>query len=211
MDSIVLGVIALVVGAVVAAYGARAFYLLLPLWGFVTGFLLGGQVIAGLLNEGLFATIGGWLLGFVVGAVFAVLAGLWWWAAVVILMAVVGYEVGSGLLIAIGMDPGFLTAAVGVAAAIALAILAIVLDGPTLLIAAVTAFGGSAFVVGGVYLVFGRITVAQFKDGPLGALSDHTIGLVVWLGLGLVSLGFQYLDTRRVGQEPIERARYRFG
>jgi hypothetical protein len=210
VQSIVLGMIAVIVGVLVAAYGARGFFVLLPFFGFVVGFELGGQVMASLFGEGMFATVLGWTLGFVVGLLFAVLAGLWWWAAVVILMGVVGYEIGSGLLIAIGLDPGLLTAAAGLAVAVVLAIAAIILDAPTLLVAAVTAFGGAAYAVAGFYLMFGQITVTELKEGPLGALEGKWVALIVWLGLGVIAFGFQWLDTRRIGYERIERGRYRY-
>ncbi len=211
MDSFLLGLAAIVVGALIAAYGTRGFFILLPLFGFVVGFTLGAQVVANLFGDGMLATVTGWLLGFIVGLVFGALAGLWWWAAVVILMGAVGYEIGSGLLIAIGLDPGLLTAAAGLALAVVLAVAAVVLDAPTVLVALVTAFGGAAYVVGGFYLVFHQITVAELKDGPLGALDGKPIGLVLWLVVGAIAFAFQYIDTRRVGYERIERGRYRYG
>lgn len=211
MDNLLLGLVAIVVGGLVAAFGARGFFLLLPLFGFVLGFLLGGQVVSAILGEGLFATTLGWVLGVIAGLAFAVLAGLWWWAAIVILFGVVGYEIGSGLLIAVGLEAGLITLLAGLAVGIVLAGAAIVLDAPTLLVVAVTAFGGSAYAIAGAYLVLGRITVGQLEDGPIGALSGHPLGLVAWVVLGLVALGFQYVDTRRVGFELIERGRYRYG
>jgi hypothetical protein len=207
---ILLGIIAIVVGALIAAYGTRGFFVLLPVFGFVIGFLLGAQVITAIIGDGVFATVLSWVAGFVVALLFAVLAGLWWWAAVVILFGVIGFDIGSGVLIAIGLDPGLITWLAGIAVGIALAVVAIVLDAPALLVAAVTALGGAAYVVAGFFLVFGQITSTALKDGPLGSLADHPIGLVAWLAIGFVAFGFQYLDTRRIGYEAIERSRYRY-
>lgn len=211
MQSILLGMVAVVIGVLIAAYGARAFFVLLPFFGFLIGFSLGAQLIAQLFGDGMLATVLGWVLGFIVAILFAVLSWLWWWAAVVILFGVVGYEIGSGLLVAIGLDPGLLTAAAGLAVGIVLAIIAIVLDAPTLLVAAVTAFGGAAYAVAGFYLMFGQITVAELQDGPLGSLDGKPVGLIIWLGLGVLALAFQWFDTRRIGYERIERSRYRYG
>src|SRR4029077_2750663 len=127
------------------AYGARGFYLLLPLFGFIVGFLLGAQVVAALVGDGVFATVLSWVVGFIVAVGFAALAGLWWWAAVLILFAVVGFDVGRGLLLAVGGDPGLLTWLAGVVVAIAFAVVAIVADAATLLVVAVTALGGAAY------------------------------------------------------------------
>ncbi len=140
------------------------------------------------------------------------LAGLWWWAAVVILFGVVGYELGYGVLVAIGFnDPGLLPFIAGLAVGIVLAALAVVLDAPTLLVALVAAFGGAAYVVAGLYLILNQITVDQLKDGPIGALNGKPLALVAWVGLGAIAFAFQYFDTRRVGFETIERSRYRYG
>jgi hypothetical protein len=209
--NLILGLVAIIVGLLIAAYGTRGFFLLLPLFGFVVGFLLGGQVVTELFGDGLFATALGWLVGFVVGLGFAVLAGLWWWAAVAVLFGVVGYELGSGVLIAIGLDPGFVTAVVGVVVGVGLAVLAIALDAPTLLVAAVTAFGGAAYAVAGLFLVLRQVTVDALQEGPIGSLEGHTLGLIVWLALGAVAFGFQSVDTRRRAIEGIDRSRYLVG
>ncbi len=210
MDRLLIGLIAIGVGALVAAYGARGFFVLLPLFGFIVGFGVGAQIVTNLFGDGIFATVTSWGVGFVFAIVFAVLAGLWWWAAVVILFGVVGYELGSGVLIAIGLDQGFITFIAGLVVGLALAVLALVLDAPTMLVAAVSAFGGAAYVVAGLYLILNQITIQQLKDGPLGALDGHPLALVAWLALGGVGLIYQYIDTRRVGLEAIERSRYRY-
>ncbi len=210
MERLLVGLIAVGVGALIAAYGARGFFLLLPLFGFIVGFGVGAQIVTAIFGDGFFSTLTSWVAGFIVGAVFAVLAGLWWWAAVVILFGVVGYELGSGLLIAIGLDPGLITFIAGLVVGVGLAVIAIVLDAPTLLVAAVTALGGSAYLVAGVYLLLDQITVQQLQNGPLGALDGKPVGLVVWLALSAIGFGFQYLDTRRIGFEAIERSRYRY-
>jgi hypothetical protein len=205
-QALILGLVAIVVGALVSAYGARGFFLLLPLWGFVAGFLLGAQLVAGLLGEGLLATVAGWAMGFVVGAGFALLASLWWWASIVILSGTVGYLVGSGLLAAIGLDPGLLTVAAGLALGAVFAVGAIALDVPTLLVAGLTALGGAAYVIGGAYLVLGQMTVEQLREGPLGALEGRPLALLGWLALAIVALGYQWLDMRRARFEAFSRA-----
>ena len=81
VDRLLLGLFAIAVGALIAGYGARGFFLLLPLFGFVVGYLVGAQVVANLFGDGVFATLTSWVAGLVVALVFALLAGLWWWAA----------------------------------------------------------------------------------------------------------------------------------
>jgi hypothetical protein len=210
VDTIILGLIAIGIGALIAFYGTRSFFILLPVFAFVAGFLFGAEAIAAILGEGLFASVLGWIFGLVVGVVFAVISYLWWWAAVVLLMGIVGYNIGYGLLVAIGIDPGFVPAAAGVALALVFAIAAVVLDVPAMLVTVVTGLGGAAYAVAGAYLLFGQITLQQLQDTPLGALEGKPIGLVVWLVVAVLGIGFQVLDLRRIAFERIDRSSYRY-
>src|SRR6476619_963979 len=91
LEGFLLGIIALAVGAAFTFYGFKFFLILLPLWAFVAGFAAGAQAMAVLFGEGFLSTVLGWVIGFLTGAVFAVLSYLWFWAAVVILGLAVGY------------------------------------------------------------------------------------------------------------------------
>ncbi len=68
------GLIGTMFGVILAFFGYRLFLILLPIWGFFFGFLLGADTIHHLFNQGLFVTVTGWVVGFIVGAIFAVLA-----------------------------------------------------------------------------------------------------------------------------------------
>ena len=61
--------------------GYRFFLFLLPIWGFFGGFVLGSSAIEALFNTGLFATVTGWVVGFVVGAIFALTSYFFYAAA----------------------------------------------------------------------------------------------------------------------------------
>ena len=73
------------------------------------------------------------------------------------------------------------------------------------------AFGGAAYAVAGLYLVLNQITVDQLKDGPIGALNGKPPRSSLWVVMGAIAFVIQYIDTRRVGFETIERSRYRYG
>jgi hypothetical protein len=64
----------------------------------------------------------------------------------------------------------------------------------------------AAYVIGGAYLVLGQITVAQLRDGPLGALEGRPLALLGWLALAVVAFGYQWLDMRRARFEAFSRA-----
>ena len=73
-----MGLIALLVGLAVCFNGYRWFLILLPIWGFFFGFGLGAQTLQAILGVGFVATVTSWVLGFLVGLVFAVLSYLFW-------------------------------------------------------------------------------------------------------------------------------------
>jgi hypothetical protein len=201
MEQIVLGLVAMVIGGLVAGYGVRAFFVLLPLFGFLWGASTGTQAVQYLVGDGAFATVLSWVAGLALGAALAIVAGLFYWAAIVILAAGVGATVASGILIAIGFEPGLLTFVVGLAAGAALALLAILIDAPTLLVALLTAFGGMAYAVAGAYVLLGQVTREELAAGAVAALRDQPLGFIAWLALGAIALGFQLLEARARGVE----------
>ena len=77
-----MATIALMFGLVMVFSGYRLFLFLLPIWGFFAGFFLGAQTIHYLFDVGLFATVTGWVVGFFVGLIFAVLSYLFYFLAV---------------------------------------------------------------------------------------------------------------------------------
>src|SRR5512137_206617 len=85
------GMIALLFGLVLAFAGYRLFLILLPIWGFFFGFGLGAQSIQALFGDAFLATITSWVVGFIVAAVFAILAYLFYVAAVAIASFSLGY------------------------------------------------------------------------------------------------------------------------
>src|SRR5512136_2012408 len=114
------GLIGILFGLVLCFAGYRFFLILLPIWGFFFGFAFGAQTIQALFNQGPFTTVTSWVVGFVVALVFAVLAYLFYIAAVAIIAGSLGYSVAVGLLMAIGLQMGFIVWLIGIVAAIAL-------------------------------------------------------------------------------------------
>jgi hypothetical protein len=74
--------IALFFGMVVVFNGYKLFLVLLPIWGFIFGFVFGAQTMEALFGVGFLATVTSWVVGFVVGAVFAVLSYLFYIVAI---------------------------------------------------------------------------------------------------------------------------------
>jgi len=95
--TLVLAILALVIGLAFAFGGWRFFLILLPLWGFLVGFQLGAEAWMAISpNDGTFATVLSWVIGFVLAVVFAVLSYFFYYAAIAIMAGTVGYAVGAG-------------------------------------------------------------------------------------------------------------------
>ena len=72
------GLIGIMFGLALCFAGYRLFLVLLPIWGFFFGLALGAQTVQAIFGEAFLATITSWVVGFIVGGVFAVLAYLFY-------------------------------------------------------------------------------------------------------------------------------------
>ena len=117
---ICVSILALIIGALALLAGYRLFLLLLPIWGFFAGFALGAQATVMLFGGGFLATVTGWIIGFVVGIIFALLSYLIYIVGVALLSAAFGYFLGAGLML-LFLDPGLIVTLVGLAGAVVMA------------------------------------------------------------------------------------------
>ena len=196
MEAFLVGLVGVIVGTLVAVFGVRVFFLLLPAWGFIAGFVAGAGAVSAILGEGFAATVLGWGTGIGLGVLFAILAGVFFWASILILAGTVGWALVTGLLLAVGMDPGLLPFLAGLAGAAALVVLAIVIDAPTVYVAVLTSLGGTAYAVAGALLMLGRLGLADLDGGPIAAMRGYPIAALAWLARGALALGNQLLEAR---------------
>lgn len=195
-EALAVGLIGIGAGSLLAMFGVRFFWILLALWGALVGFLAGADIAASLLGVGFLATIAGWVAGIAGAILLGLLAGAAYWAAVVVISGGIGYAVGSGVLLMLGVDPGLVTAAAGLALAAVLIGAAIVLRVPVVLVAVLTSFGGVGYAIVGGLLVLGRIGLADLQGGALGALADRPLAVLAWLGLGATACAYQVVVAR---------------
>lgn len=198
-QTLIIGLIALLLGLAFCFAGYRFFRLLMPFWGFFVGFGIGAQVIASLFGGHFLATIVGWIFGIIVGLIFAALAYTFFTLAVALLGASVGYWIGTGAMSALGYGHnGFLTVLVGVAVAIVLAVLIIALNLPKFLIIFSTALGGASTILTGVLLLLGRISIAELQYGTIAAfVRSSTFWTVIWLILAIAGIITQINSTQK--------------
>ncbi len=104
LEGLLLGALAIAIGLAFCFWGFRVFLILLPIWGFFAGFVLGANGIDYLFGEGFLATTTGWVVGFLLGLLFAVLSYLYYWVAVILLGGALGYQLTLGLLHWIGFE-----------------------------------------------------------------------------------------------------------
>lgn len=197
MSSLVLGVLAVVVGAVFCFRGAAAMRLVLALWGAFAGLNLGAAAVSALTGDGYLATAAGWIVGALVAAVFAALAYLYYAVAITVAMASVGFALGLGAAGAVGIAHDWVAVVIGVAAGALVAGLALAVDLPSLILIAVSVLGGALVTVAGTMLLADRIDAVQLRAGELSA---HLTGW--WYGLYLALLlagGVVQLRSLRTG------------
>lgn len=198
LETLLIGLLALLLGAAFCIAGYRFFRILIPIWGFFAGFFWGAEGVTAFFGGGFLATVTGWVIGLVVGLVIAGLAYLFYYAAVVILGGSVGYWIGVGLMAAIGFSPyGFFAVVVGLVVGVALALLIILLNLPKILIIVISALGGASIIVGGFLLIIQKISLADFSYGAVYAFIHNSwFWIIAWLVLAGAGMYAQWRTSQ---------------
>lgn len=195
LELLCAALIAFLFGLTLCFAGYKFFLVLLPIWGFFFGLWLGADTMQALFGVGAFATVTSWVVGFVVGAVFAVLSYLFYMVAVAIIAGSLGYFVAVGLLEAIGLNMGFLVWLVGIVAAIALAIVVLRFNIQKWVIIIATAVLGAAVVFGGFFVLFNPW--ANLMQNPIKAmLSQSPLLWILTLALAVFGVVVQLRNSR---------------
>jgi Domain of unknown function (DUF4203) len=194
-----IGALVLIVGALFCFAGYRFFRILITIWGFFAGFNLGTAAMTALFNNAFLQTTTGIVLGIVIGLVFAALAYFFYYFAVVLLGATAGYDLGSGLIGAIGLNnPGFIAVIVGVALAVVFALVILLFNLPKLLIMVFTAFGGAVAMLAGLLILLGQVKTAYLQYGDAVALVRASW---FWTIVAIVIAVVGFLAQWRTNQE----------
>jgi hypothetical protein len=193
MQEILIALVSLLIGLTLLLYGYRVFHMMLPIWGFISGFWLGASLTALVLGTGFLGTIAGWVVGFIIGSISAGLAHFFHELHLGVVAATLGYAIGSGLLTALGLGPGLLSFLAGVALAFVVAALFYILDLKKVVITAVTAVSGGDFVLLGILLFIGRVSLESLRTGDAvePVLRDSWFWLIAWLALAIIGFTYQ--------------------
>ncbi len=167
MGEILLGLVMGVIGLIILFMGYRFARFLLPIWGFISGFMLGASIVSDSSSSTFLGTAFGILAGFGLGLVFALLIYAYYYAAIVLLGAATGYWLGASFIGLFGIDPGFLTAITGLVVGALFGVFAILLNVPKAFLIIMTSFGGAIVLVAAIMLVFDVIPNEYLSYGTV--------------------------------------------
>jgi hypothetical protein len=198
------GLIGLLFGMALTFAGYRLFYFLLPLWGFIFGLAFGAQAMQALFGEGFLSTITSWVVGFIVGAVFALLSYLFWVVAVAVVAGGLGYTLTVGLLGYLGMDLNWLVWILGVVVGAIFIGAALFLNLQKWIVIIGTAVLGAGAVIGTFVLMFNPNAGALASPVKVAMSTSPLLTILFWV-LAIAGIVVQYQHTRRYTIESYNR------
>ena len=206
IELLCMALIGLGFGFVLAFWGYKMLWVILPIWGFFAGFALGAQTIQVILNEGFLASITGLVVGFVVGAIFAILSYLFYFLAVALLSGAFGYGLAVGVLTWIGLDMGFLVWIIGIVVGVAVAVAVLRFNIQKYAVIFITAFAGTAVTIFVMLATFGGLTPVELMLNPvLRALDDSWLWFLYFILVAAAGIYFQLQTNKDYEMEEYNR------
>jgi hypothetical protein len=188
---VIVGVLALIVGVVLCLSGLGWFFVLLPIWGFVAGVIVGAAAVTAIAGDGFLATSLGLVVGLVVGVVFAAISYLYWYFAVLLSAGLTGAAVGATVLAAAGVTSSWLLFFFGALVGVLFVAGALVINYPIYLVIVNTALAGAGIAIAGLLLVLNRVDRGELGTGAVWErIGDNWFLGVIWLvaaGIGIVA------------------------
>ena len=205
MADILLGLLAIIAGGAMLFAGQFVLRLVIPIWGFFAGFAFGAGLVADLADERFLGTVLGWVLGLVFAVVFAVLAYLYYYVAITLAMGAFGFAIGSGLVVALGIDWNWVAVLVGLVVGVIVGLVSIVVNMPMIVLVVFSSFAGAVGVVGGLMLLVGSLNSADFTEGDFTNTVENgwawSLLLLVLALVGILIQARQQVVMRRSIQE----------
>ena len=186
------------VGVIASLLGTKLFKLLLPIFGLVTGFMVGFLGFQCVFGPGAVSTALAIVVALVVGLVFAVLSYIFFDLAVIFFFVALGAVVFSYLGVALGLnEDGFVVFLLSLAGAILAGLYASTHPTSLGIVVAATSMLGVAYILIGLMLVVGSVSMDDLHEaGVVGTMlrvvDQSFLWLFVWLGGSLVAAQFQY-------------------
>ena len=202
---ILLGVLAIIAGGAMLFAGQFVLRLMIPIWGFFAGFAFGAGLVASISDERFLGTVLGWVLGLVFAVLFAVFAYLYYYVAIVLAMGAFGFAIGSGLVVALGIDWNWVAVLAGLVAGVILGLVSVLGNMPMIVLVVVSSVAGAVGVVGGVMLLVGSLNSADFTRGDFVSTVQNgwiwSLLLLLLAFVGIFSQARQQAAMRRTVRE----------
>jgi len=208
LSVIIAGLLAILIGVAFCFLGYRLFLVLLPILGFFAGLWLGAEAITLLFGTGFLATTTGIVVGIIFGLILAVLSYFFYYAGVIIIAAIIGYALGSGLMMAIGFDAGFISALVGIITAVVVAGVAILFNLQKYVIIILTSLGGANAILLGILLFLGRVSldsITTARDTIQPVMQDSWFWALAWVVIAAFGI---YIQVRSNGAYEFDKSQY---
>ena len=209
---ILVGIVLALVGLAVCFFGLRFWFILLPVFGAVTGFFVGARVMQDIFSTGFLSTTVSWIVGIVVAIVFALLSWYVWYAGAIILAGAVGASLFTGILHAINNQPwGLVTFIVALIGAVIFAVGALMLNLPIYIVIINSAIGGASPAIAGLLTLLGTVTTVELANGVTFAVVDETsrglswLWVLAWIVLAIAGI---YYQLRSVGEIRLPEQRW---
>lgn len=201
-----VAILGIVIGLSICFFGIWYFFFMLPIWGFLGGFLLGAAATTALFGDGFLATGLGIVIGLVVGIIGAIISYFYWYVAVLMAAGVAGWAVGLALFGTLGVDTDWLLFLIGLISAIVFILGALFINYPIYLIVANTALGGAVIAIAGMLLVFNEIERIELGTGEVwNRIQDNWWLWIVWLVLSLAGI---FVQLRKMDEVNLPEKRW---
>lgn len=183
---ILVGILFVILGLTLATSGLRVFFAVLPIVGFISGFGVGATSVTAWLGDGFLSTATGWIVGIILGLVFAFFSYMYWYIGALLAAGSAGALLLSGLFSAFGVNTGWLLFIIGLIGAIVFIFAAMVLKLPMYVVLVNTAILGAYVTIAGLLLVFNRKDLENFDWGVARAATHDS--WLWWLVLVVVAV-----------------------
>lgn len=194
---LIVSTLLIAIGLVVALLGVKMFRLLLPLIGLVTGAMAGFIGVQAVFGVGAVATAIAVVVAIIMGLLFAFLSFAFFDLAVIVYVAMLGAAVFSYVGIALGLSQdGFLVFMLAVTGFLLAATWASRGGVSLRIVMALTAFIGTAYVLVGVMLLVGNVSIDELNNSGVVAtiirvVDQSFLWFLVWIGGSLVAQQLQ--------------------
>lgn len=193
----------IILGGLCALMGQKVFRILLPVVGFIAGIMVGFSGVQSVFGTGVISLSVALVIALILGVIMAVLSFMFYEIAAIVLIVLMGSAAFTYLGLALGLnESGFLLAMLSIAGAVLGFVYATTTNVTIRLIFAVTSFIGVAYVMAGVLLLVGELSLDQLNEGGIvraviDTVDQSFLWLFVWVGASLVAMNVQAEIAKR--------------